>query len=199
MEAPMSTGYIDFNELKARVSIEEAAGCLGLKLTKAGAQFRSPCPACKSGGDRALVLTPAKNLFYCFAAQSGGDQIALAAHVKACKTNEAAHFLAGNGTVQATSTSTSTGTVSKDRAEGLKPLDYLEHEHPAVEAVGFDAETAKALGIGYAPKGLMRGTVAIPVRLEDGTLSGYIGVTEAKLPPRWHLETNVVAFPKKTA
>ena len=55
-------------------------------------------------------------------------------------------------------------------------------------------ETAEALGIGYAPKGMMKGYVAIPIKL--GELTGYI--TEAKLPKEFHL-SNVVTFPKKTA
>jgi hypothetical protein len=105
------------------------------------------------------------------------------------------------GTVQkpVPATGTSTGTVSKERA-GFAPLDYLEPSHEAVEAVGFDPIVAEALGIGYAPKGMLRGTVAVPVRLPDGSLAGYIGITEAKLPTKWHgIDTNVVTFPKKTA
>jgi hypothetical protein len=47
----------------------------------------------------------------------------------------------------------------------------------------------------------MRGTVAVPIRLEDGTLAGYIGVTEIeKLPPKWQLPIdNVVPIPKRKA
>lgn len=198
--------FIDFAELKARVSIEEAASKLGLQLTKSGAQFRAPCPSCKTGGPRAVVITPAKNLYYCFAAEKGGDQIALVAHARGCAVQEAAEWLGGTSTkVQVPSTST--GTVRKERATpppeqkaGLNPLDYLDPEHAAVEAVGLDAQTAQALGIGYAPKGMMRGTVAIPIRLEDGTLAGYIGITEAKLPSKWHgVATNVVPLTRKTA
>ena len=75
-----------------------------------------------------------------------------------------------------------------------------EPDHPAVEAVGFDADTAKALGIGYANRGSMRGLVLVPVRLPDGSLAGYLGVTEARLPKEWHLTPqNVVQFPKKSA
>ena len=40
--------------------------------------------------------------------------------------------------------------------------------------------------------------VAIPIRLPTGELTGYIGVTEAKLPKEFHL-SNVITFPKKTA
>jgi len=57
---------------------------------------------------------------------------------------------------------------------------------------------AEALGIGYAPKGMMKGYVAIPIRLPTGELTGYIEITEAKLPKEFHL-SNVLTFPKKTA
>ena len=51
---------------------------------------------------------------------------------------------------------------------------------------------------GYAPKGMMKGYVVNPIRLPTGELTGYIGITEAKLPKEFHL-SNVVTFPKKTA
>jgi DNA primase len=191
--------YVDFADVKARVSIERAIELLGIPMTGKGAQYRGACPACQSGGDRALVVTPGKGMFYCFAAGIGGDVIAFAAHIRRCKPQEAAQFLVGTvqGTVPVPSTVPETAPQNQKGA--LKPLDYLQADHPAVQAVGFDPETAKALGIGYAPKGLMRGSVAVPVRLEDGSLAGYIGITEAKLPPRFILDTVVVPFPKKTA
>jgi DNA primase len=195
--------FVDFSAVKAAISIEQAAQFLGLQLKQAGLQFRSPCPSCKDGGDRALVITPAKGLFYCFADRKGGDVIALAAHIRQCETKEAASILA-----EQFGLGTDTGTKSAPVPQKTKPgdnpafkgLDYLQHDHDAVEAVGFDAETAKALGIGFAPRGMMAGLVAVPVRLEDGTLAGYIGITEAKLPKTFHLvPTNVVSFPKRTA
>jgi hypothetical protein len=33
----------------------------------------------------------------------------------------------------------------------------------------------------------MKGTIAVPIRLEDGTLVGYIGIEDARLPPKWQL------------
>ena len=38
-----------------------------------------------------------------------------------------------------------------------------------------------------------------PVRLEDGSLAGHIGITEARLPKEFFLDRKVVPFPKKTA
>jgi phage/plasmid primase-like uncharacterized protein len=80
--------YIDFQELKERVSLDQVAHMLGLKL-KAG---RTTCPACK-GDDRSLAVTSSKG-FYCYKSQKGGDQIALVAHVRDCGMKEAAEIIA---------------------------------------------------------------------------------------------------------
>jgi len=198
--------FIDFVALKERVSIEDAAQMLGLTLQKSGGQLRGPCPGCKKGGDRALAITPSKNLFFCFGNETGGDQIALVGHIRECKLTEAAELLAGISKVPSNVPLTGTGTVSKERAavpeehkgraNGLSPLDYLDAGHAAVEAAGFNPEEAKALGVGYAPKGIMRGTVAVPIRDQHGTLLGYIGVTEARCPPKGFFNNNVVKFQK---
>jgi DNA primase len=194
--------FVDFNELKQRVSIEEAVRVLGLNVKPGNHQLRGPCPSCRTGGDRALVITPSKGVYFCFAEKKGGDQIALAAHIKGVSVKDAAQFLAGgNCTVPSTSTGTSQPVPESESGKQgnrtLAPLSYLESDHPAVDAVGFDTEVAQKLGIGYAGKGLMRGTVAVPIRNEHGELLGYIGITEAKLPPDF--TTNVVPFAKKSA
>jgi hypothetical protein len=150
---------------------------LTLKQTNTG--WRGPCP-CGNGGDRALVVTEGKGA-YCFGAQKGGDQIWLVSHAKDIPVKEAAELLANKPERKSTSTAEPvTGTVT-----GFKPLD-LEYDHPAVAALGFSPEDAEQLGIGYAGRGIMKGLVALPIRLSDGTLAGYVGVEEiAKLPPRW--------------
>jgi hypothetical protein len=173
--------YVDFADIKTRLTIEKVAELLGLQLKQSNNALRGPCPVCASGGDRAIVITPAKGVFFCFAAREGGDLIALAAHIRKVDVKDAAAWLDG-GTVPSKKEGSGNQVPPKGNSS-LEPLAYLEHEHVAVEALGFAAEDAKALGIGYCPKGIMRGTVAVPVRLEDGTLAGYIGITEAKLPP----------------
>jgi DNA primase len=178
--------YIDFAELKARLPIAEAIPLLGLELKERHGQWRGPCPACRTGGPRALVITPAKGAFYCFGAKTGGDVIALAAHIRETAVKDAARFLAGEGNGTSTSTSSrngnsSPGTVPEERRKGnergpaLKPLTYLEPGHPKVVALGLSAETCEAFGAGYAPKGIMRGRLAIPIHDWNGTLVAYCG------------------------
>jgi DNA primase len=170
---------IDFNELKQRVTIEQAADMLGLKLTKSGAQRRGTCPICKGGGDRAFVITPAKGLYYCFGTCSkGGDAITMAANVRGCSLREAAEFLAGKsggGTSTAKVDGSRNDSPQPQAEKGLRPLDYLLVSHEAVQALGVSMETAAHFGAGFAPKGIMRGRFAIPLHDPTGNLLAYAG------------------------
>lgn len=188
--------YIDFATLKEAVTIEQAAEYLGLQLKVSNKQLRGPCPACQSGGDRILAITPAKQLFYCFASEQGGDCIKLVAHIRGIKQQDAAAELAAHFLRTVPST-VPRSHQAKEQFPQFDPAAYaetLDPEHPSVEAVGFDSSTAKALGIGHSSKGLLRGLVAVPLRLPDGTTVCYMGVTEVKLPENIKLPqpTNVV-------
>lgn len=173
---------LDFDQIKENNPIEQVAEQLGLTLKKAGNQLRGQCPS-GAEGDRKFVITPSKQLWYSFALGKGGDVLALVQLVNGGSAKEAAQFLNGD-----TAPQEKPKGLSKQGAErGFRPLDYLEHDHPAVEALGFDAEVAEQLGVGYAPRGMLKGKIAVPIRLSDGTLAGYIGTEEAVLPPKWHL------------
>jgi DNA primase len=198
--------FLDFQQLKEEFDFDDAIQFLGLKLSPENNQLRGQCPVCNTGGKRGLVITPGRG-YYCFGAKKGGDQIALVGHVKGIGMRDAGEL------VQAqydTENRTATSTVPDKRHEptekppeskghtGMEPLDYLQHDHEMVAAIGLIAADAETLGIGYAAKGVHRGLVAIPVRLEDGTLCGYVGVEDCKLPTRWQgITTNVVPLRKR--
>ena len=171
----MSGKFIDFQEIKQKHDIGDIADRLGLKLKKTGAQLRGPSWN-GEGDERAIVITPAKAVFYNFATQEGGDCIKLVSLVKGITPKEAAEWIVGAEPEK---------TKKPEAERGFRQLDYLEANHDAVQALGFDAEDAEKLGIGYAPRGVMRGKVAVPIRLEDGTLTGYIGITDCQVPPKW--------------
>lgn len=177
--------YVDFEEVKKAYTIEATAKLLQLTLKQEGDKFRAPCPTC-GDNPRSLAISGSKNVFYCHSAQKGGDQIALVAHVRDCSMKDAATWLHNSHTVP-----------EKVDADTLQPLSYLVHDHELVQVIGFEPTEAEALGLGYAPKGLMRGTVAIPLRMPNGTLIGYIGVTDGKLPKSLKIpESNVVPIKK---
>ena len=173
-----SPKFIDFQHLKQTVKIDSVFALLGMQLKQAGEQWRGACPACKSGGDRTLVVTPNKAAFYCFAAKQGGDVIALVAHMKAIGMKEAAAFLAEGlepPSNAPASKSTLPVTVPEKEKAGFNPLTYLQTEHAAVQGLGVSAETASYFGAGFAARGIMRGRLAIPIHDRHGTLMAYCG------------------------
>ena len=182
-QTKLKSKFIDFQALKQDIKFEDAMPMLGLQVSQFSDQMRMPCPACKTGGDRALVVTASKSVFYCFAAGEGGDVIALVAHVKGISMKEAAAFLTEQfaktdepppTSPQPVETVPSHSSPKKTEA-GLNPLTYLQPEHPLVQALGISPETCRHFGAGYAPKGIMRGRLAIPIHDVDGTLVAYCG------------------------
>lgn len=188
MNAP---AFIDFPALKEQITIHQAMQMLGLKMKNENGAFRGACPTCKSGGDRALVITPAKGAYYCFAQKRGGDQVALVAHVKGVSQKEAAtamieHFGMVTGKNSTDSTIPRNNSPQPQGRE-LKPLDYLTYTE-AVAALGVSEATCSAWGAGFAPKGIMRGRLAIPLHDRTGTLVAYCGRTVKE-------ESPVLTFP----
>jgi DNA primase len=173
--------FVDFAELKSRVSIEQTISILGLNLKLNGNQYRGPCPICQSGGDRALVITPSKGLFYCFAKRVGGDQIALVAHIKNVSLSEAASLLSVNSTVSVSRNSTVPTTVPPTPAvkkPGFDPEAYaarLDPSHASLVSLGISAETLRMFKAGYASSGSNRGRLALPLHDRDGNLIGFCG------------------------
>lgn len=200
------TSFVDFAVVKEHVSFASAIELLDLKLKQSGSQWRGPCPVCHRAGDRALVITEGRG-FYCWGVKKGGDVIALAAHVLTMGAKNAATELAERAGIAPAPqrNSTSHGTSSRDsprerggeETEKLQPLSYLEADHDAVVAIGFDPDFCARHGIGYAPRGIMRGTVAVPIRDEQGELLGYIGIEDARLPSDF--QSKVVSLEQKRA
>lgn len=77
------------------------------------------------------------------------------------------------------------------------PIHRLAQEPRQAEFPDRSARTVVP-SIGYAGKGMMKGYVAVPVRLPTCELTGYIGITEGKVPKEFHLSRRVT-FPKKSA
>jgi len=178
---------VDFQELKKAVTIEQVADFVGLTLKKDGAKFRSPCPVSERGGDRAVVVTPAKQLFYCFPCAVGGDLIKLASHVKDIGAKEAAELIAqaaglNDPAAQRANDKETPPALSQHAPVGLaKVRTYLVWDHPKVAELGLTPQQAERLGIGYKPKGMFRGSVVVPLHERSGKLIGYAGITELGL------------------
>jgi hypothetical protein len=63
----------------------------------------------------------------------------------------------------------------KEDTRSLQPLTYLQTDHPAIAGLSLQPETCMRFGAGYAPKGIMRGRLAIPLHDPGGRLVAYCG------------------------
>ena len=178
------TTFIDFAEIKQHVSIEQVVAWLNLSLDTAGNQLRGCCPIHKGTDKRDFVITPAKGLFYCFKCKEGGDLIKLYAAVAQTDQKAAAMEISQKaglsdsanteGDREEESLPTSSDS-DQSQTKPFQPLTYLLPEHESVQGLGIAVDTAKLFGVGYAPKGVLRGRVAIPLHDREGTLLGYAG------------------------
>lgn len=173
----------DFERIKANYPIEGVAERLNLKLKREGKQLRAACPS-GQGGDRALVITPEKNVWFSQAVKKGGSVIDLVAFVNNLTLPEAARWIEGN--------QVSAPEKSATRAVpngGMNPVE-LVHDHPSVLVSGIEAEDAKRFGLGFREpvEGKTRagaGHILVPV-YADGKLAGYVGCQEVTwLPDKW--------------
>lgn len=194
--------YIPFEKVKARVTIEDVANHLDLPIKRTNkTELRCECPV-HGGGKRSLVINTAEKdkkgdpgCWYCHASGEGGDRLALYAHVRDVGQYAAVKEIAERFCPDLLGDKPKPVPEEKDEKRGeaergFQPLPYLQPDHDAVGALGFSPDVAEALGIGFAPRGVHRGRVAIPLRQADGALAGYLSIevdTSVKLPPKWHL------------
>lgn len=163
---------LDFQAIKARVSLLDVIRFLKLPMQEKDGVYRGVCPTCQSRSNRNFVVTPNKGA-YCWDAKKGGDQIWCVAHIKRCTMREAAQALA-----TAFPPTQEAPQASQETDPLLRVVDHLAFDHEAVDALKLTPEVAEAIGIGFASKGLMRGRVAVPIRSASGRLLGYLGIAE---------------------
>jgi hypothetical protein len=89
--------YVDFNLLRATLTVEKVIEDLNIKLTDptGDGECRGTCPKC--GKDRSFAVNVNTNRFHCFAkgcALKGGGVIDLLARLYAVTAKEASHLLA---------------------------------------------------------------------------------------------------------
>lgn len=187
---------IDFKAVKTEFPILKVCDLLGITLKRESNPdyYRGDCPFCQTHRTFRVTVTRDKQMWGCFRCRDDGvpdcrgDQLELVKKMKGLKDAlAAAKWLAGDDECERErqEANRAVGGNVKEPGEGMAELTYLEHDHPDVELLGFDPEDAKRIGVGFAPKGTMRGQVIVPIRLKSGACVGYIGVSEVTLPREW--------------
>jgi hypothetical protein len=79
------------------------------------------------------------------------------------------------------------GSVPASNPPLRKELTNLVFDVPFLRRVGIAPEVAEAWGVGWCPRGWLRGRIVFPIRRPDGTLVGYAGLDPTRREPgaRW--------------
>ena len=158
-------------------------------------QWKGTCPFCKTPECFVVSNQGGKDktgAFNCFKCPAGGDQIELVSLVRGHGRKDAKGAFAAAkelhekfiGSAETAKAANSSGDASpQPMAEKRKGFDAeayaktLDPGHEALAAFGIDPETFRSWRSGYAPAGVNRGRLALPVTARDGTIIGYVGRT----------------------
>ena len=179
----------DFAQIKASVTIAQVLDMLVITgLTPTGDTLRGYCPCCKEGNNRAFVVTPARNIFYCFSEKKGGSVIDLVARFRRIPEAEAGRQIAAHFGLNGTSNgpgkvADNVPAISEGSPErkpgGFDPREYMKNldpSHAALKDFGIPTATIRDFDGGYCAKGLNRGRLALPVHDAEGTILGFMGL-----------------------
>lgn len=177
---------------------------LGDALTRRGNKVTGACPIHRGTSARAFSADLSRNVYHCFSkCRSGGNQLDLVARREDISIREAALRLdaffkdrkvapqpepAPTARAEAPAEVTVTPMAEPPSAppSGGDPAPLpnppisvrlaLRGDHPhLLDDRGLTPETIAHFGVGYCGRGILRGTIATPVRNEDGELVAYLG------------------------
>jgi DNA primase len=194
--------WIDFRELRSKLSFEAVLSKHGVEIKKKGIQHLGFCPLPGHKGEKRSPSFSAnleKGIFQCFGCGGKGNVLEFSALMQGVdvKNGQALRDVALSLQREfcpelekhkkpkkgETAPSTQTEILPQGKAVSKvivnAPLDFelkkLEPSHPYLDKRGFTKETIEHFGLGFCFKGLLAGRIAIPVHAPDGKLVGYCG------------------------
>jgi DNA primase len=197
--------FVDFRAVKGAVTIVQVLQHYDWmsRLHQTGDSLTGPCPI--HGGDNptAFRVSLSKNCWNCFSRCGGGGNVLdLVARKEKLSLLQAANLLVewfhldlpdegsakrpgpahpAPSTAPPSSPAPSpSASPVKDEAKGVNSvmnfeLKQLQPDHPYLAERGLTAETVQTFGLGFCPKGLLAGRIAIPIHNVDGKLVAYAG------------------------
>ena len=203
--------YLDFREIKARVTMTDVLGRYGVDLGRVNAtslKGTCPLPSHSSGRKNTFFVNEAKSVWYCHSescrkngGKAGGNVIDLVAAMEHCSAYDAAKridemFPARSPAAKSAPEPDTEGKPGAESnaatATGNKALTFVLKDvnpsHPMIQDRGISVATATLFGIGFFPgRGSMAGRIVFPLN-KNGILVGYAGRTTLPVSeknPKW--------------
>jgi DNA primase len=207
----LSNTFVDFKEIKDRVSIEALLGYYNIKLRRVNQQsMRGNCPLPMHSSEKSkesFIIQTGKNIWTCQSSscvagrsgKKGGNILDFVALMENCSIRDAAVKLRDwflvtkhNSEPQKGSDPIPERNPKTDDEGDNKPLTFTLHgidcAHQYLQERGITAEIAEHFCIGFFPgKGSMSGRVVIPIHNERGELIAYAGRAIDKTEPKYKL------------
>jgi len=216
-ESTLPDTFVDFKEIKQRVSMEATLGHYNVKLRRVNQHsLRGRCPLPTHSSDQSkesFIVQTEKNIWACQSnscvagrkGRKGGNVLDFVSIMANCSIRDAALTLRDVFLVDSSPTSQTTKKVDETKKdfppaamtesadnESNKPLTFtlkeIDKAHPYLRQRGITEETAKVFGVGYfAGRGSMSGRVVIPIENGRGELIAYAGRSIDATEPKYKL------------
>ena len=196
--------FVDFKQVKSCVTLLQVLERYDLLRTfkRAADRLSGPCPLHRGSNPTQFRVSVSRNCFNCFGTCGrGGNVIDFVALREGIPFRDAALLLqewfmpetaasrlaesaplptSSRPPSPSPSTTVAADESSDDDEAGENPplsfeLKSLKLDHPYPAERGLTEATVKSYGIGYCPKGCLRGYLAIPIRNREGKLVAYMG------------------------
>jgi DNA primase len=216
-ESTLPDTFVDFKEIKQRVSMEATLGHYNVKLRRVNQHsLRGRCPLPTHSSDQSkesFVVQTEKNIWACQSTscvagrkgRKGGNVLDFVSIMANCSIRDAALTLRDVFLVApppASPTTKQEDEVKKDFPpvthsenagdEANKPLTFalkeIDYAIPYLRQRGIAEETARFFGVGYfAGRGSMSGRVVVPIENDRGELIAYAGRSIDATEPKYKL------------
>ena len=186
--------WVNFMELRKKLSFEEVLRHYGVEINRRGSQHQGICPLPKHSGARTSPSFSAnleRGIFQCFSCGAKGNVLEFAALMQGVDPSDgdALRSVAVELQQQFFPEGVSTrrkGTATRSERKPVTapvvvnaPLDFdlkgLDAGHWYLARRGFTRETMYYFGVGFCSRGFLKDRIAIPLHNQEGKLLGYAG------------------------
>ncbi len=189
------SAWIDFKELRSKLSFEQVLRHYKVELKVKGSQHHGFCPLPNHEGKKnspSFSANLEKKIFQCFGCGAKGNLLDFVVLMEGGKQGDGAALrnaalklqkewgLANQSKPAPAKVLPSNSNAKKVRTVLLNsPLNFelkaLDFDHPYLRNRGFTEETIRHFGLGYCSKGYLQGRVVVPLHDQFGRLVGYAG------------------------
>jgi DNA primase len=185
--------WIDFKELRSRLSFEKVLERYGVEVKRKGNQHHGYCPLPRHVGERnspSFSANLEKGIFQCFGCGAKGNLLDFAALMEKADPKDGdalrkvalelqRHFFGVEPATEAPKKKPEAKPKANAPVLINEPLNFelknLDSAHPYLADRGFTLETVVHFGLGFCLRGMLKDRIAIPLHNAEGKLVGYAG------------------------